>query len=201
MRSSARRPGTERRPFRLESGGRTPFRSATARRTRPPREQAARAKGVERVHRPGLRGGAAAGRRSRGPRQRGLDEAVEPSSEGATQRGRLRLTDEQRRRLAAKGKRIGRRLLAQVATIVTPDTISIASPRARSPRRSGNRAPSPHGINRPAGARFSRPTGRKSPRPTSSRLRCGRRPACGPTTSREAGGGRGEGCAKCGLSG
>ena len=39
-------------------------------------------------------------------------------------RGRaLRLTDNQRRRLAAKGKRIGRRLLMQVATIVTPDTI------------------------------------------------------------------------------
>ena len=36
---------------------------------------------------------------------------------------RLRLTDDQRRRLATKGKRIGRRLLPQVATIVTPDTI------------------------------------------------------------------------------
>src|SRR5262245_3379353 len=36
---------------------------------------------------------------------------------------RLRLSDDQRRRLAAKGKRIGRHLLAQVATIVTPDTI------------------------------------------------------------------------------
>ena len=36
---------------------------------------------------------------------------------------RLRLTDEQRCRLAAKGKRIGRRILMQVATIVTPDTI------------------------------------------------------------------------------
>ncbi len=35
----------------------------------------------------------------------------------------LRLTDGQRRRLAAKRKRIGRRLLMQVATIVTPDTI------------------------------------------------------------------------------
>lgn len=35
----------------------------------------------------------------------------------------LRLTDDQRRRLAAKGRRIGRRLLMQVATIVTPDTI------------------------------------------------------------------------------
>ena len=34
-----------------------------------------------------------------------------------------RLNNDQRRRLAAKGKRIGRRLLMQVATIVTPDTI------------------------------------------------------------------------------
>jgi transposase InsO family protein len=36
---------------------------------------------------------------------------------------RLRLTDGQRRRLAAKGKLLGRRILAQVATIVTPDTV------------------------------------------------------------------------------
>ena len=36
---------------------------------------------------------------------------------------RLRVTDDQRRRLAAKGKVLGRRLLAKVATIVTPDTI------------------------------------------------------------------------------
>jgi transposase InsO family protein len=36
---------------------------------------------------------------------------------------RLRLSDGQRRRLAAKGKVLGRRLLAKVATIVTPDTI------------------------------------------------------------------------------
>jgi putative transposase len=36
---------------------------------------------------------------------------------------RLRLTDDQRRRLAAKGRRLGRRFLRQVATIVTPDTI------------------------------------------------------------------------------
>jgi len=33
------------------------------------------------------------------------------------------LTDDQRRRLAAKGKRLGRRLLSRGATIVTPDTI------------------------------------------------------------------------------
>jgi len=36
---------------------------------------------------------------------------------------RLRLSDDQRRRLAAKGKRIGRAALDRVATLVTPDTI------------------------------------------------------------------------------
>jgi hypothetical protein len=35
----------------------------------------------------------------------------------------LRLTDEQRRRLAVKGNAIGRRALEDVATLVTPDTI------------------------------------------------------------------------------
>ena len=36
---------------------------------------------------------------------------------------RLRLTDAQRRRLAIKGKAIGRKALGEVASIVTPDTI------------------------------------------------------------------------------
>ena len=36
---------------------------------------------------------------------------------------RLRLTDDQRRRLAVKGKALGRKLLRKVACIVTPDTI------------------------------------------------------------------------------
>ena len=36
---------------------------------------------------------------------------------------RLRLNDDQRRRLAAKAKRLGRRLLDRIATIVTPDTL------------------------------------------------------------------------------
>jgi transposase InsO family protein len=36
---------------------------------------------------------------------------------------RVRLTDDQRRRLAAKGQRLSRRVLRQVATIVAPDTI------------------------------------------------------------------------------
>src|SRR5437867_3874184 len=36
---------------------------------------------------------------------------------------RVRLSDDQRRRLAAKGQQLGRRMLRQAATIVTPDTI------------------------------------------------------------------------------
>src|SRR6185437_10585599 len=36
---------------------------------------------------------------------------------------RVVLTDAERRRLAVKGKTLGRRLLEQLATIVTPDTI------------------------------------------------------------------------------
>jgi hypothetical protein len=36
---------------------------------------------------------------------------------------RVRLTDDQRRCLAAKGHRLGRQVLRQVATIVTPATI------------------------------------------------------------------------------
>src|SRR5919202_969928 len=35
---------------------------------------------------------------------------------------RLRFTDDQRRRLAAKAKGLGRKLLAEIATIVTPET-------------------------------------------------------------------------------
>ncbi len=36
---------------------------------------------------------------------------------------RLRLSDDQRRRLAVKGKRLGRAALRELGTIVTPDTI------------------------------------------------------------------------------
>jgi putative transposase len=36
---------------------------------------------------------------------------------------RLRLNDDQRRRLASKAKRLGRKMLAAVATIVTPETL------------------------------------------------------------------------------
>ena len=37
--------------------------------------------------------------------------------------GRLRVTDDQRRRLAAKAKRLGRKALNRITTIVTPDTL------------------------------------------------------------------------------
>jgi len=36
---------------------------------------------------------------------------------------RLHFTNDQRRRLAAKGKPLGRKVLGTIATIVTPDTI------------------------------------------------------------------------------
>ena len=36
---------------------------------------------------------------------------------------RLRFDDEQRRRLAVRAKLLGRRVLAEIATIVTPDTL------------------------------------------------------------------------------
>ena len=36
---------------------------------------------------------------------------------------RLRLTDDQRRRLAAKAKGLGRKVFAELATIVTPETL------------------------------------------------------------------------------
>src|SRR5215831_1692985 len=36
---------------------------------------------------------------------------------------RLRLNDDQRRRLASKAKRLGRKMLAAIATIVTPETL------------------------------------------------------------------------------
>ena len=36
---------------------------------------------------------------------------------------RMRFTEDQRRRFAAKAKKLGRRVSAQVATIVTPDTL------------------------------------------------------------------------------
>jgi len=57
--------------------------------------------------------------------QRTIEYLVEENRVLKEQLGgrRLRLTNDQRRRLAEKGKQLGRRLLGRVATIVTPDTI------------------------------------------------------------------------------
>src|SRR6266705_4614835 len=56
---------------------------------------------------------------------------------------RVRLNDDQRRRLAAKAKGLGRKLLAELATIVTPETL-LAWPRkliAQKYDGSGERGP------------------------------------------------------------
>jgi hypothetical protein len=53
---------------------------------------------------------------------------AEPGFTRATGRRRMRFNVGQRRRLAAKAKELGRKLLAEVATIVTPrDLIGLAS--------------------------------------------------------------------------
>src|SRR5262249_28547175 len=54
-----------------------------------------------------------------------IDDLLEENRvlRAAQQSRRLRLTDDQRRRLAVKGKVIGRRRLGSIAGIVTPDTI------------------------------------------------------------------------------
>ena len=36
---------------------------------------------------------------------------------------RIRFTDDQRRRLAAKGKALGRKVLGEICTLVTPETL------------------------------------------------------------------------------
>src|SRR5215831_3731117 len=57
--------------------------------------------------------------------QQAIDYLVEENRVLREQIGcrRLRFNDDQRRRLAAKAKRLGRQVLAQVATIVTPQTL------------------------------------------------------------------------------
>jgi putative transposase len=65
---------------------------------------------------------------------------------------RLRFTDEQRRRLAAKAKGLGRKLLAEVTTIVTPETLLtwhrklIAFKYDGSPKRDPGRPPTAGAI-------------------------------------------------------
>jgi hypothetical protein len=51
----------------------------------------------------------------------------------------IRLTDDQRRRLAVRGKILGRKVLGEIGTIVTPDTI--LRWRMRDPERLAVRPP------------------------------------------------------------
>ena len=65
---------------------------------------------------------------------------------------RLRFSDDQRRRLALKAKKLGRNILRQVATIVTPETLLawhrklIANKYDGSAQRSAGRPPTPAEI-------------------------------------------------------
>jgi hypothetical protein len=70
----------------------------------------------------------------RADRPRRVDEPTPTAEDRLSSRGervlreqlggrRLRLNDDQRRRLAAEAKGLGRKLLAEVATIVTPETL------------------------------------------------------------------------------
>lgn len=57
--------------------------------------------------------------------QRVIDYLIEENRilKGKYRGKRIRFTDDERRRLAVKGKALGRKLLGEVASIVTPDTI------------------------------------------------------------------------------
>jgi putative transposase len=59
--------------------------------------------------------------------QQVIDYPVEENRVRREQIGcrRLRFNDDQRHRLAAKAKKLGRKILAQVATIVTPQTLLV----------------------------------------------------------------------------
>ena len=59
---------------------------------------------------------------------------------------RLRLTDAQRRRLAVKGKALGRKALGEFASIVTPDTIDLSKSRPRSTLEQGGNPWTAHQV-------------------------------------------------------
>src|SRR5215510_14630164 len=56
---------------------------------------------------------------------------------------RLRFTDDQRRRLAAKAKGLGRKLLGELGTIVTPETLLAWHRRLIAKKYDGSKRPGP----------------------------------------------------------
>jgi putative transposase len=62
---------------------------------------------------------------------------------------RMRFTDDQRRRLAAKASELGRKLLAQVATIVTPETLMAWHRKLIAQKYDGSSFRTPDGHERP----------------------------------------------------
>src|SRR5262245_37314261 len=114
-----------------------------------------------------------------------IDYLLEENRVLRAQRGsrRLRLTDDQRRRLAVKGKALGRRRLGEIAGIVTPRhdpplvpparrqeicRLEEASPRPP-PHQAGPRRPrGPHGEREPDLGLHANPRRAEEPRPTKS---------------------------------
>src|SRR5438874_6647358 len=77
---------------------------------------------------------------------------------------RLRFNDDQRRRLAVKAKELGRKILAEVATVVTPEMLlawhRTDRPQVRWQRPAPTRAPS----HAPRSRSFGGSNGRREPR-------------------------------------
>lgn len=94
---------------------------------------------------------------------------------------RLRLTDDQRRRLALKGKVLGRRILSEMCCLVTPDTILrwhrrlIAMKYDGSANRGPGRPPLVHYAHprRAAQARFQRSADDRRKHPAGERVGAG----------------------------
>src|SRR5215831_18077974 len=92
--------------------------------------------------------------------QQAIDYLVEENRVLREQIGcrRLRFNDDQRRRLAAKAKELGRKILAQVATIVTPQTLLVWHRKLIAQKYDGSRVTNSRpatDVNRDLGPRYS----------------------------------------------
>ena len=73
---------------------------------------------------------------------------------------RLRLTDDDRRQLAARAHRLGRQVLRDIATIVAPDTLLAGSSHANGPTL--RKADGRYGVNTPSNMNLARRSTRSS---------------------------------------